>query len=123
MTATTGKCTPNLRHLLKVDPSLKPLARWFPADRGFYANFRQWLEEASYAETSLIIYGVAARLALGLIDKPYWEFDVETDLATVRAYIAAHYPSEGKRQGYDKGMCKFAEYLRRRCHRPAPQPR
>lgn len=121
MTRSSGKCTPNLKHLLRVDASLKPLADWLPANRGFYAGFRRWLEEASYATTSLIIYGVAARLVLGLIDKPYWEIDVEADLPAVRAYIAAHYPSEATRQCYDKGLAKLCEYLRLRCHRPAPQ--
>ncbi len=115
-----GSRTPNLRHALSIDPALKPCHAWFPPNRGLYANFRQWLAEGGYGPSALHIYGVAARLALGLLGKPYWEIDLEGDIARVRAYLTDHYPSESTRSDYGKGLAKLAEYLRLRCHKPAP---
>jgi integrase/recombinase XerD len=105
------------------DPVLKPCWDWLPANRSFYDNFRRWLRDGGYGDSALDIYGVAARLALGYLDKPYWLIEPDPDLHRVRDYIATHYQSAGTRSSYLKGIAKLEEYLRLRCHRPAPEKR
>jgi integrase/recombinase XerD len=101
--------------------TLKPYRAWFPPNHGFYVGFQKWLVEGGYGPSALNIYSVAARLAFGVLDKPYWQIDPEGDIDRVRAYIADHYASEGTRSSYGKGLSKLAEYLRRRCHKLTPQ--
>jgi integrase/recombinase XerD len=100
---------------------LLPIGSWPRANRGFYDDFRAWLRAGGYGESALMLYSVAARLALGLLDRPYWMIDPESDPEQVREYIAAHYPSRGTQSSYHKGLAKLAEYLRIRNHRPAPE--
>ena len=110
-------------------PIVKSYWDWFPANRGFYDHFRRWLREGGYGESALCLYSVAARLALGYLDRPYWEIDLHADPSTgsgrdldrVREYIAAHYESAGTRSSYLKGIAKLEEYLRQRCHRAKPE--
>ena len=52
--------------------------------------FRKWLRDGGYGHSSLNTYGCATRLALGWLDKPFWEIDPQADLARVREYIAEH---------------------------------
>ncbi len=99
----------------------KTIWDWFPPNRGLYADFRRWLRDGGYGDSALTLYGVAARLALGYLDKAYWLIDPEGDLDRVRQAIRDHYQSEGTRSTYFKGLAKLAEYLRYRCQRPAPQ--
>jgi site-specific recombinase XerD len=114
------------RHATRVrfkDPAIKPITKWLSANQGFYDSFRHWLREGGYGDSALNVYSVAARLALGFLDKAYWMIDPDADIDRVREYIATHYESEGTRSSYLKGICKFEEYLRFRCHRPKPQKR
>jgi hypothetical protein len=104
-----------------TDPNVKPIKAWFPANQGFYADFRKWLRNGGYGDSALNIYGVAARLALGWLDEPYWLLDPQADLDRVCEYIASRYESESTRISYYKGVAKLEEYLRHRCHRPAPE--
>jgi integrase len=104
-----------------ADPAVKAWKEWLPANRGFYDQFRRWLREGGYSRSSIDIYGCAARLALGWLDKPYWEIDPQADIERVCEYIAARYERESTRQDYGKGLKKLAEFLRAKCHRPAPQ--
>jgi integrase/recombinase XerD len=104
-------------------PVLKAYDDWFPANRSFYGSFRRWLRDGGYGDSALDIYGVAARLALGYLDKPYWLIEPDADLHRVRDYVATHYDSPGTRRLYLQGIAKLGEYLRLRCHRPAPQKR
>jgi hypothetical protein len=97
---------------------IKPRAAWLPANGGFYDNFRAWLKTGGYNGSTLELYGVAARLALGLLDKPYWQIDAEADLDRVRAYLAAHYNSQATRATYEKGLKKLAQYLCLRNRQP-----
>jgi site-specific recombinase XerD len=106
---------------IPTDPNVKPIKAWFPANRGFYADFRKWLRNGGYGDSALNIYGVAARLALGWLDEPYWLIDPQADLDRVREYIASRYERESTRISYYKGIAKLEEYLRCRCHRPAPE--
>ncbi len=102
------------------DSAVKSIKKWSPANRGFYDHFRRWLREGGYSASALNIYGCAARLALGWLDKPYWEIEPRADLDRVREYIRTHYASESTRHGYLKGLAKLAEFLRERQHRPRP---
>jgi site-specific recombinase XerD len=99
----------------------KTIWEWLPENRGFYAHFRRWLREGGYADSAIETYGVAARLALGYLDKAYWLIDPTDDLDRARQAIRDCYESEGTRSSYFKGLAKLAEYLRYRCHRPAPE--
>jgi integrase len=110
MTTFTGR--PNL---------YTPIHEWPSVNRNFYSHFRRWLRDGGYSDSTLTLYGTAARLALGWLDMAYWLIDPEADLDRVREIIAAHYASEGTRSTYFKGLAKLAEYLRYRCHRPAAE--
>lgn len=99
----------------------KPICQWSFANQNFYAHFRRWLREGGYGDSALMLYGVAARLALGYLDKAYWLIQPEADLDRVRDAIAAQYESATTRSTYGKGLSKLAEYLRFRCHRPTPE--
>lgn len=102
-------------------PAVQPIGSWSPANRGFYDNFRDWLREGGYGQSALDLYSVAARLALGLLDKSYWQIDPETDLNRVRQYLATHYDRQATRSTYEKGLAKLAEYLAYRNRRPRPE--
>ena len=104
-----------------ADPDVKPIREWVPANLGFYSDFRRWLRQGGYGDSALNIYGAAARLALGWLDKAYWEIDPQADLDRVREYAAARYESEATRLSYRKGIAKLAEYLRQRCDHPDPR--
>jgi integrase/recombinase XerD len=102
-------------------PVIKPIGAWLTANQGFYRKFRTWLREGGYGDSALNLYSVAARLALGLLDKPYWLIDAQTDLERMRAYITTSYDRPASRAAYFKGLNKFAEYLRLRNRQPSPQ--
>jgi len=104
------------------DAALTPYGQWLPANRSFYANFRQWLQAGGYGPSALNIYGAAARLALGLLDIPYWQIDLEADIARVETHLQAHY-APSTQADYHKGLLKLVEYLRLRCAQPAPPKR
>jgi site-specific recombinase XerD len=98
---------------------VKPVREWPSANQGFYTDFRRWLRDGGYSESSVKLYGTSARIALGLLEKPYWSID-DADLDQVRAYIAAHYDSQATQETYGKGLTKLGEYLHQRCHRKPP---
>jgi hypothetical protein len=114
----TGRGVWHWKHVRPNDPTLKPRHAWLPANQGFYAAFRKWLTDASYGESALNLYSVAARLALGVLDKPYWLIDPDADLARMRQYLVDHFASAGTRSTYGKGLAKFEEYVRATCQRP-----
>jgi site-specific recombinase XerD len=99
----------------------RPISDWFPANQGFYVGFRHWLQAGGYGESALRLYAVAARLALGTLDKAYWLIDPRDDLDAVRQAILDTYPNDATRSTYFKGLAKLEEYLRFRCHRPAAE--
>ena len=94
------------------DPAVKPVRFWPWTNQGFYARFRRWLRAGGYGESALSTYGVAARLALGWLDKEYTLIDPDADLERVRDYVRSHYDSPGTRRSYLKGLAKLAEFLR-----------
>jgi integrase len=86
-----------------------------PANTAFYDTFRNWLSESGYGPSALYLYGLAARVALSVLDPKDWrDIDPDADLARVSAWIHAHYTSPGTLSTYAKGLAKFGEYLHRR---------
>ncbi len=102
-----------------TDPAITPFCKWPPANQGLFRKFQEWLTDTGYGESALNIYGVAARLALGLLNKAYWTIDAN-DFEQVHQYIGAYYASAGTRVSYHKGLLKFEHFLRLKCHTPAP---
>ncbi len=100
------------------DPALTPFGAWLPANRSFYDCFRRWLKDGGYGSAALRIYGAAARLALGLLAKPYWQLVLPDDLDTVRRHLVEHY-APSTQADYAKGLRKLEAYLRLRCRRSA----
>jgi integrase len=119
------------RHLLRspfrlhnthpVDPAEAALADWPTANRRFYADFLAWLRDGGYSDAALTVYGRAARLALGWLNKPYHQIDPQADLDQVREHVAARYDRPATRRMYLQGLDKLAEYLCQRCQRPVPE--
>jgi integrase len=100
----------------QADPGMGP-----SANQNFYVQFRRWLRDGGYGDSALDLYSVAARLALGWLDKAYWLIDPEADIVQVRQAIAERYERESTCQTYFKGLAKLAEYLRFRGHQPPPE--
>jgi integrase len=123
MNCSTRKRKFHYKSIQHQDPNVKPFREWLSVNRAFYDGFRHWLQDAGYSPSTLSIYRAAFRLALGWLDKPYWEIDPQADLDRVRDYIATHYGSPSTRECYLKGIAKLEEYLRYRCHKPAPEKR
>ncbi len=120
MTLTTGQRRPHFKNVLPKDPAVKPFGEWPDANRRFYADFRAWLRECGYGPSSVNTYGVAARMALGWLQRPYGQIDPDADLARVRTYLAARFATTGTASDYAPGLLKLAQYLRLRCHKPVP---
>ncbi|MCA9949994.1 MAG: tyrosine-type recombinase/integrase [Anaerolineales bacterium] len=97
-----------------------PVRFWSPVNQGFYANYRRWLRQGGYSQSTLNIYSCVMRLAISQLDKPYWQIS-DADLDDVRALIAAHFPSAGTRCDYNKGLRKLAEFLRQLQGKPQPE--
>jgi site-specific recombinase XerD len=126
-------------------PAVRPLAEWPAGNRRIYEEFCQWLRDGGYSDSTIYLYGRAARLALGLLAKDFGFLDPEADpsavlgagplgalrtgpsallragLDRVRETIAARYDSKATCQTYFKGLAKLAEYFRIRCGWPTPE--
>jgi site-specific recombinase XerD len=101
----------HFKDTVPTDPALQPMSAWTPANRSFFQRFYEWLKEGGYSTSALNTYRVAARLALGYLDKPYKKIDPVTDLEQVRLYIESRYPNESTRREYHKGLLKLAQFL------------
>jgi integrase len=122
MTRRTGKRKFHFKNVITTHPAVKSFGEWFPANQGFFANFRQWLSDGGYGFSSVHTYGAAARLALGLLDKPYWTVDPQADLQVVRDHLAGRSLTAETKRLYNNGLDKLVEYLCLRCHKPLPEP-
>jgi integrase len=118
MTPSTGKRPFHFKNVIPRDPSLQRHGEWSHENRGFYTAFREWLKESGYGPSALNIYGVAARLAISFLRKPYWQIDPEADLRRVKEFLAGRRLRPMSEDGYRKGLNKFADYVRLRCQRP-----
>jgi len=123
MTISTGQRCHHFKNTIPTDPAITPFAAWPVPNRSFHSAFQVWLKAGGYSPSALNLYTVAARLALGFLNKIYWTIDPETDLEQVRRYIESRYESRSTRIEYSKGLRKLAEYLRLRRDKAArPRP-
>jgi integrase len=121
MTRSTGQRRHHFKNTQPTHLDIKPYNEWFPPNRNFYVSFRRWLKAGGYSEAALNVYSVAARIALGLLDKPYWAIDPLVDLETVRQHLTNREDLTSRTKSeYNKGLLKFAEFIR--WHQRSPQP-
>jgi integrase len=121
MRTKTWQRRPFIRHSGEYDPNLQYFRDWPTGNRGFYAGFYKWLKSSSYSASTLNIYCVGVRQALGFLKKPYWQIDPTADLASAWAYLQSRPTSQSTQEGYRKGLAKFGEYLRLRLKQPKPE--
>jgi len=105
----------------QYDPNLQYFRDWPPANKGFMEDFRTWLKDSSYSASAVSIYSAAVRQAIGILKKPYWQIDLETDIQTAWEYLQSRPISPATQLDYHKGLLKLAEYLRLRLHKPKPE--
>jgi len=122
MTLSTGQRRHHFKKTLPSDPAITPFAAWPLPNRSFQRSFYLWLKAGGYSPSSLNTYSVAARLALGYLNKLHWTIEPEADLERVRQYLQTRYPSAATCRVYDKGLHKLAEYLRLRQNKAARLP-
>ncbi|MBP7690219.1 MAG: phage integrase family protein [Thermoflexales bacterium] len=118
MTRSQGKLPYQTKNTRPLHPDLTPIGEWPIPNRGFYVAFQQWLRQTGSSEFTINLYRVVARLALGLLNKPYWTIDPDADFERVQAFIVARALSPQTRADYHKGLLKFEQYWRYRCRRP-----
>ena len=53
MTRSAGKRLFHYKNVRPLDPNVKPIKSWFPANRGFYARFRKWMGESGCTEVTI----------------------------------------------------------------------
>lgn len=87
-----------------------------------FAGFYDWLTSGGYSDSVVKQYSAAARLALGLLDKPHADIDLEADFGRVRAYLAERPLAPSTLATYHKGLAKLADYLRYSRNQPPPPP-
>lgn len=86
-----------------------------------FVGFRDWLTSGGYSDSAVKQYSAAARLALGLLDKPHAGIDLEADFDRVRSYLA-QWRAPSTQATYHKGLAKLADYLRYCRNQPPPPP-
>jgi site-specific recombinase XerD len=121
MTGQPRKRRPFLRGVPPKDPEIAPIDDWPPANRGFLAGFREWLYASGYSIVTMKLYGVAARQALGYLNKPYWQIDPQDDLARVWEHLQARPIAASTLADYHKGLLKLTDYLRQGRRKPRPE--
>ena len=104
----------HLKNRRPRDPDVLPIGEWLPANVVLFRDFRVWLQAHGYGQSAVSTYGTAARMALGWLDKPYWEIDPQSDLDDVVEYIESRFDSAGTRQSYGQGIAKLTDFLRER---------
>ena len=119
MTRSTGKRRHHFKNTAPTDAAITPLAQWPEANQIFLKEFRAWLQASGYGFSALNLYTVAARLAIGYLNKQHWKINVETDMELVQKYILHSQLSLATKQEYLKGLKKLAEYLREGQNKPA----
>lgn len=112
MTRSTGKRAFHFNNVIPKEPEILPFGEWSKANREFYDGFRHWLVDASYSASSLNMYGVAARMAIGYLGKQYSQIDPDADMKRASQFIAQRKLRPHTVECYQKGLLKLAEYLR-----------
>jgi integrase len=87
-----------------------------------FAGFHDWLVAGGYSDSAVKQYSAAVRLALGLLDKPHSEIDLDADFERVREYLAERPLAASTLATYHKGLAKLAEYVRYCRKEPPPPP-
>jgi hypothetical protein len=116
-----GLRRPHFKDNLPNDPAITRWGEWLPVNRGFYQAFLNWLIDSNYSDSALNIYGCATRQAIGFLNKPYWTIDPDADLPRVWQHLQTRPITPSSLEGYHKGLLKFGDYLRLRCHKPPRQ--
>jgi len=120
MTRSTGKRPFHYKNVRPIDPHVKPIKAWIPANRGFYDRFRRWMRESGCTEVTVSAYSIGPRFALGFLDKPYWTFDPQGDIEIVLAYLENSFNDPAWLVHYRKGLNKFAQFIRLCQNKPTP---
>ena len=123
MTRSRGLRPFHTKNTTPKDPAICPYGKWIPANQAFYIQFRRWLMDGGYEFSALNTYSVAARLALGFLNLPYWKIDPEKDLQRVQKHMVEGTLSAATQQDYAKGLEKLAEFLYLRSHHKKPDPK
>ncbi|MCD4672770.1 MAG: hypothetical protein K8R77_08915 [Anaerolineaceae bacterium] len=123
MSRGTGKRKFHHKDIRPKDPNIQRFSEWMGENRNFYAHFRRWMKENSYSASTIKIYSVAARQAIGYLRLPYWKINPEDDLQRFWAYLQDRGLTDSSLEGYRKGLNCFRDYLylRRRKKRPPKQ--
>lgn len=119
MTLSTGKRRHHFKNTIPEDDSIKPLDEWPETNQIFLKKFRAWLQGSGYGFYTLNVYTVAARCAIGYLNKPHWKIDPDTDLELVRKYIQQRPMNSSTEKNYYCGLKKLEEYLREGQGKPA----
>ena len=121
MTLSTGRRKTHFKCTRPTDPNIRPFGEWLPENRRFHADFCLWLRQGGYSASALRTYSVSARLALGFLDQPIEQIDIESDLQKAREYLATRSLSPSTKSGYEKGLNKLVQYLRLQRNLPEPE--
>lgn len=119
MTPSTGKRRHHFKSTIPQDPSITPFGKWPEANQKFLKNYRAWLQASGYGLHTLNLYTIAARHAIGYLDKPHGKIHPETDLERVRLHLRQGPLSASTQREYLQGLNKLAEYLREGQGKPA----
>lgn len=111
MTPSTGKRKYHHKSTKLVDPDEKSWNDFPEENQTFHEAFLQWLKEGGYSTSALQIYGAAARMALGYLDKPYTQIDIAVDIFRVQQHLANSHRTPATQRQYQNGIIKLAEYL------------
>lgn len=111
MTLSTGQRRPHFKNTTPNDSSITPFAQWSAANQIFFQEFRAWLQVCGYGSSTVHQYAVAVRSAIGYLNKPHQTIQPVTDLERVRLHFTQRSLRSSTRRGYDKGLCRLAEFL------------
>ena len=100
------------RTIRVLDPDVKEVKDWPPANRACLDRFKRWMQRNGNGKSTIQIYGAATRWALAWLDKPHWLIDPEVDIQRAAEHIRSLCESPSTWDGYRKGLNKFAEFLR-----------
>ena len=108
--------------IMRQHPCYKPTKLWSAANLHCYGEYREWMKANHCGQTMIPHYTAAVRWVFCLIDKPYWQIDLDVDIAAVQTYIDQHFESGLTRQSYRNGLKRFVIFLRLKCHLDRPKP-
>ena len=120
MSRGTGKRKFHHKDIRPKDPNIQRFSEWMGENRNFYAHFRRWMKENSYSASTINIYSVAARQAIGYLRLPYWKINPEDDLQRFWTYLQDRGLTDSSLEGYRKGLNCFRDYLYLRLRKKCP---